>query len=158
MKTTRRWSLPLLLLFVGCTAPDELPRFTAVADVQQLMVTLIEPAADVYWDAVGWILDETGTTEIRPGSDEEWDLVRNAAYVLAESGNLLMMEGRGVEAPAWVPMAQAMITVGQRAIEAAESRNEAAVFDVGAEVYYVCSNCHRAFAIETLSPSEVPGN
>lgn len=158
MKTTRRWSLPLLLLFVGCTAPDELPRFTAVADVQQLMVTVIEPAADVYWDAVGWILDETGTTEIRPGSDEEWDLVRNAAYVLAESGNLLMMEGRGVEAPAWMPMAQAMITVGQRAIEAAESRNEAAVFDVGAEVYYVCSNCHATFAIETLSPSEVPGN
>ncbi len=159
MKATRyRW-LAMPALLAGCSAPDDTsPPFSAVADVQQLMASVLEPAADTYWDAVGWILDENGTTEIRPSTDEEWALVRNAAYVIAESGNLLMMRGRAIEEPGWTPMSQALIDVGRRALAAADARDEAAVFDVGAEVYYVCSNCHATFALETLPPSEQPGN
>ena len=151
--------LATAVLLAGCGAPaDTSPPFSAVADVQQLMASVLEPAADTYWDAVGWILDENGTTEIRPGSAEEWEAVRSAAFVIAESGNLLMMTGRAIDEPAWTPMARALVDVGRRALEAADARDEAAVFDAGAEVYYVCSNCHVQFALETLSPSEQPGN
>ena len=101
MKTTRQIWLVVPLVLAACSADaadsaDAVP-FELVADVGQLMNTVLEPAADFYWDAVGWIIDENGTLEIAPSSDEEWELVRNAAYVMAESGNLLMMQGRGAD-------------------------------------------------------------
>ena len=58
------------------------------------MLSVFEPAAETYWDAVGVIVDEEGTHEIEPRSDEDWEAVVNAAYQLAESGNLLLMEER----------------------------------------------------------------
>ncbi len=123
-----------------------------VADLPDLMSTVVDPAADVYWDAVGWIIDENGTEEIRPRSPEEWDLVRNAAFVVAESGNLMMMQGRAIDEEAFSTYAQAMVDVGRRAIEVAEARDEMAVFDVGAEMYAVCTGCHATYALETLRP------
>ena len=160
MRPTRRCSLALLLIPLaacGAEAPDgaTLP-FNTVASTQQLMASILDPAAEVYWDAVGWIVDASGTTEIRPSSDEEWDAVRNAAFVITESGNLLMMDGRAEDDGAWMGMARSMIDVGQLAIEAAEARNEQAVFDVGAEVYFACTNCHRAYALQTLNPADRP--
>ena len=112
----------------------------------------MDPAADVYWDAVGWIIDASGTTEIRPESPEEWEAVRNAAYQVAESGNLMMMKSRAVDEPEWTAFSQALISVGRRAIEAAEARDEQGVFDVGAEIYAVCTGCHATYAVETLRP------
>jgi hypothetical protein len=150
-----RLLLPLLL--VGCAAePDSPSPYRPVADVQQLMLTVVEPAAEVYWDAVGWIIDASGTQEIRPTTDEEWEAVRNAAYVVAESGNLLMMEGRAVDDGAWIAMSQSLIEVARTAIAAAEARDEAAVFDAGAEIYYACTACHGAYALETLRPNVIP--
>ena len=145
--------LVVITLVSGCSADAPEGRMTAVADVQELMATVVEPAAEVYWDAVGWIIDASGTTEIRPGSPEEWEAVRNAAFVIAESGNLLMMEGRAVDQDAWIALSRSLIDVGRRAIEAAEARDEMAVFDMGAEVYYVCTACHSTYALETLRPN-----
>ena len=162
-KITKSISLPLMksrtypwlvvpFLLSGCGAGGAEQPFTAVADLPDLMTTVVEPAAEVYWDAVGWIIDANGTTEIRPGSPEEWEAVRNAAYQVAESGNLMMMEGRAVDEPEWRAFSQALISVGRRAIEAAEARDEQGVFDVGEEVYAVCTGCHATYAVETLRP------
>jgi hypothetical protein len=145
------WFVVVILLF-GCAPDASEPTFTLVADLPDLMSTVVDPAADVYWDAVGWIIDASGTTEIRPESPEEWEAVRNAAYQVAESGNLMMMEGRAVDEPEWRGFSQALISVGRRAIEAAEARDEQGVFDVGAEIYAVCTACHATYAAETLRP------
>ena len=147
-----RW-LVLPMLLAGCVPDAADQPFVLVANLQDLMSTVVDPAADVYWDAVGWIIDASGTTEIRPESPEEWEAVRNAAYQVAESGNLMMMEGRAVDEPEWTVFSQAMISVGRRAIEAAEARDEQGVFDVGAELYAVCTACHSTYARETLRPS-----
>ena len=151
MKTRRYHWLAVPILLSGCMAAEE--PYTPVANLQELMATVVDPAADFYWDAVGWIIDASGTEEIRPQSPEEWDLVRNAAFVVAESGNLMMMQGRTIDEEAFVAFAQAMVTVGQRAIEAAEARDEIGVFDVGAEMYAVCTACHATYALETLRPN-----
>ena len=145
------WLLVPVFLY-GC-APDAEQPFTEVANLRDLMITVVEPAAEVYWDAVGWIVDASGTTEIRPSSPEEWEGVRNAAYQVAESGNLMMMGDRAVDEPEWIAFSQAMINVGRRAIEAAEAQDEQGVFDVGAEIYGVCNGCHAIYASETLRPS-----
>jgi hypothetical protein len=153
MKLYRWLVVPIALS--GC-APADAPEapFVVVADVPQLMLSILEPAAEQYWDAVGWIDDiETGTTEIRPSSPEQWDAIRNAAFVVAESGNLLMMDGRAVDDGAWISMSRSMIDVARTAITAAEARDEAAVFDAGAEIYYTCTACHSAYAVDILRPN-----
>ena len=159
MKTNRFALLSAAVLVSACSdAANEAPQFVMVADVPGIMTAVLEPAAEVYWDAVGSILDADGVHEFQPETDEEWEAVRNAAFVIAESGNLLMMDGRALDQSAWPGMARALIEVGQLAIEAAESRDPAAVFDAGAEVYYVCTGCHSAYALETLRPSDTPSN
>jgi hypothetical protein len=55
-------------------------------------------------------------------------------------------------------LSRQLVEVGSRAFEAAEARNLDAVFDMGAEVYYVCTNCHAVYAIETLRPTDARTN
>jgi hypothetical protein len=137
----------------ACSSAPPPPPFKPVADLKQLMTSVLEPAADEYWDAVGWIEDAQGTVEIEPTSQEEWDAVRNHAYVIAESGNLMMMSSRAKDGGEWMRLSTALIDAGQKAIRAAESRNKQAVFDTGAEVYEACTNCHAAYALELQRPN-----
>ena len=154
MKPIRSLAM-LLFVSAGCNPPEPAPAPTAqpVADVQQLMNMILEPAAESYWDAVGWIVDLNGTTEVRPKTAEEWDAVRNAAYVVAESGNLLMMDGRALDRGQWLTLSQGLVDVGKRAIAAAEARDPEAVFTVGGDVYEACTACHARYATQTLRPS-----
>jgi hypothetical protein len=145
------WLLALSAVTSACS--NTAPPFRPVADVKQLMATVVEPAAETYWDAVGTIIDQDGVTEIEPQTTEEWDAVRNSAVVVAESGNLLMMSTRARDGGEWMQLSRAMIEVGQKAIRAAEARDKAAVFDVGAEVYDVCTGCHAKYAVDLLRPN-----
>ncbi|MCY3546446.1 MAG: hypothetical protein OXH49_06160 [Gemmatimonadetes bacterium] len=147
----------LLPLLAACADNPEPPAFVAAADSRQLMVSVIEPAAEAYWDAVGVIMDEEGTHEIEPRTPEEWEAVENAAWVLAESGNLLLLEDRAQGRGHWIAMSRAMIEVGRRAADAAAAQDPQAVFDMGAEVYFVCTGCHTVYATETLRPNALPG-
>jgi hypothetical protein len=142
-----------LLLLAACGgAPAPPPPYHPVADLKQLMASVVEPAADVYWDAVGSIVDEKGVLEFSPQSSDEWDAVRNAAYVVAESGNLLMMPTRAKDGGEWMDASRLMIEAAQKAIRAAESRDKDAVFDVGAEMYDSCTNCHAKYSPDIVRP------
>lgn len=143
----------LLVPLAACEDNPDPPAFVAAADSRQLMVSVIEPAAEAYWDAVGVIMDEEGTHEIEPRTPEEWAAVENAAWVLAESGNLLLLEDRAQGRGHWIAMSRSMIEVGRRAVDAAAAKDPQAVFDMGAEVYFVCTGCHAVYAIETLRPN-----
>jgi hypothetical protein len=121
--------------------------YTAVADVRELMASVIDPSTDVIWDAVGTIITVAGTEERMPKNDEEWAAVRRAAFVVAESGNLLLMPGRVPDDPDWVKMSKALIEVGSRAIKAADAKDKEALFAAGGEIYVVCSACHEKFMI-----------
>jgi hypothetical protein len=44
----------------ACSSAPAPPPYRPVADVKTLMATVMEPAAEVYWDAVGIIVDEKG--------------------------------------------------------------------------------------------------
>jgi hypothetical protein len=69
-----------------------------------------------------------------------------------------MMEGRSLDDGAWMSFARSMMATAMDAVEAAETRDEAAVFDRGAELYYTCTACHEAYALEILRPNhEVDG-
>jgi hypothetical protein len=150
-----RVALIILLgtLVAACSTAPPAPPYRPVADVKTLMASVMEPAAEVYWDAVGIIVDEKGEQRIEPKSAEEWDAVRNAAYVVAESGNLLMMPSRAKDGGEWMAASQLMIEAAQKAIRAAESRDTDAVFSVGADVYDACTNCHSKYSPDIVRPN-----
>jgi hypothetical protein len=116
-----------------------------VADTKLLMQAVIDPNADIVWDAVKTIDTAKGTEEIRPRTDEEWAVVRNAAVAVAESGNLLMMVPRAKDGGDWMKLAQQMIDTGHEAIKAAEAKNADRLFTVGGDIYDSCSACHRQY-------------
>jgi hypothetical protein len=137
---------------LACGGPAP-PPMRHVADVKQVMRSVLEPAADAYWDGVGTIIDKTGTTEIRPETSEDWDALVNHAYVIAESGNLLMLGARPKDGGDWMQMSRTLVDVGEKAIRAAEARDPQRVFDVGAEVYEACTTCHAKYAAELTPPN-----
>jgi hypothetical protein len=146
-------ALSIALVAAGCSSAPPPPPYKPVADVKTLMASIMEPAADLYWDAVGVVVDDQGEHQIEPKTVEEWDAVRNAAYVVAESGNLLMMPSRAKDGGEWMQATQLMMDAAQKAIRAAESRDTTAVFDVGAEMYDACTNCHSKYSPDIVRPN-----
>jgi hypothetical protein len=131
-------------LFVSCggAAP---PPFKPVADNKLLMQSVVDPSADLVWDAVKTIITRDKTEEIRPHTTEEWLAVRNAAVALTESGNLLMMAPRAKDGDEWMKRSQELINTGEAAIRAADSKDADRLFTVGGDIYEACSNCHRQY-------------
>lgn len=132
---------------MAVTSPTATVPFQPAVTNKQLMDEVLEPAANVYWEAVGSTSDARGTIEKAPRTDAEWNAVRDAATVVAESGNLLMLDGRARNRDEWMTLSRGLIDVGVRARAAAERHDRKAVFDVGAEVYEACVNCHSIYLV-----------
>jgi hypothetical protein len=122
------------------------PRFEVAMDNPQLMVWVLEPAADVIWDSAGTIITAEGRQELAPTSDEGWEAVVRAAAILSEGGNLLMLPGRS-RGEDWMEYALALIDTGKLAQQAARARDADALFDAGGRVYQVCRACHNQYWI-----------
>lgn len=154
---TLLWVAPLIVLAgSSCSRPappPPSPPFQTVATTKELMNAVLDPAVDVIWDAVGWIVTAEGTFEKAPASDEDWAAVRVAAIQLAESGNLLMIGDRSGGSPEWIAQAQAMIDSSKRAIQAVDKKDKDALFTIGGDIYDACTNCHRQFSPAIVAPS-----
>lgn len=137
----------LLLACLAAAACTDEPARTSesasgpVATTLELMESLIAHAADEYWGSVRIVIDENGVTEHFPETDEEWEEVWAAGLSLAESGNLLMMPPRGIDAE-WNRISADLVEAGLGAARAALARDPDAVFDAGERVYQVCVACH----------------
>ena len=137
--------LPVVVATFACGDGSESPPFQPVADVKQLMETVIDPSADTLWDASGSIVTAIEVIERRPQSDEEWLHVRNAAMTLAESGNLLMMFPRAKDGDVWMKRSRELIDTATEAWKAAEAHDVERLFTVGGDVYDACSRCHEDY-------------
>lgn len=149
------WLAPcLLLLSVSCSSAPQAPPppFQPTAGMKDLMLNVLDPAADGIWESVGTIMDASGTHERFPQTDDEWAVVRMHAIQLAESGNLLMLPSRSGGSEEWLTQARALIDVSSRAITIIESKDKDALFTVGGDIYDVCTNCHRRFAQQLSRP------
>ena len=122
-----------------------------VADVKQLMASVVDPAADVIWGSVGTIVSEKGTEERAPKTDAEWAAVFNSAVVISESGNLLMMGGRAKDNGEWIKHSRDLIDIGSRTMKAAQARDKDAIFTLGGDIYNVCADCHKTYLIDNTA-------
>jgi hypothetical protein len=121
------------------------PPFRTEADVPDLMRTVLEPAADSLWAAVGTVVTPSGIEEWAPDTEEEWLAVEHGAAVLVESSNLLLIGNRKEDNENWVTFAQELADAATVALRAAESKDSEAVFNSGETVYLVCERCHMQY-------------
>lgn len=143
------WLLPFAVLGVsacGGPAPPPPPPFQTTANMKDLMLNVLDPAADGLWDSVGTVFTIEGVFEKFPATDDEWAGVRGHAIQLAESGNLLMLPQRSNGSAEWVADAQALITQSGRALKAIEAKDKDALFTIGGDIYDVCTSCHSKFS------------
>jgi hypothetical protein len=146
----RQW-MRVAVMVVACSAAASAgcgpspPPFRPVADTKLLMQSVIDPNADVVWDAVKTIVTIGKTEEIRPRTPEEWTAVRNSAVTLAESGNLLMMVPRAKDSGEWMRRAQELIDTGEAATRAADAKDADRLFTIGGDIYDACSHCHQQY-------------
>ncbi|MCX2981616.1 hypothetical protein EYC98_12155 [Halieaceae bacterium IMCC14734] len=139
-----------LLLLSACgqpAVPPPVAKFQPVTDIHETMLWILDPAADKIWDSAGTIITAEGRTELAPTTDEGWQEVVQAAAVLAEAGNLLMLPGRSAGAD-WNEYSEGLIGAGQLAIAAAQQQDSDALFDAGGRIYLVCKACHDQYWIE----------
>ncbi len=159
----RSGSLSPVLVILGCVglfgceagedAASEMP-YQPTASIHDFMVWGLEPAADVIWDNAGFIVTVDGEQDLQPTTQEGWDVVRNAATLVAESGNVLMMPGYRADEGDWVEYAAGVVRAGMRAREAAVAKDADALFDAGGALYSVCRACHNRYIIEPSSAAE----
>jgi len=136
----------------GAPAPPPAPPFQTTATMKDLMLNVLDPAADGIWESVGTVMTVEGTFEKFPQTDDEWAGVRSYAIQLAESGNLLMLPSRSNGSAEWIADAQALITQSGRALKAIEAKDKDAVFTIGGDIYDVCTSCHSKFSPTLVRP------
>jgi hypothetical protein len=156
--------------------PVPYAEFNTSVTIRDIMNTFIDPSADAIWQSVRFEMDETGSHEEVPDTDEEWEALRKQAISIIEGANALMMPGRHVAAPgsttefpqyeyrpeeveqklvedrvAWVVFAQGLQRSALSVMDAIEARDVAGLSDSGGLVDEACENCHSQYWYRTGS-------
>jgi hypothetical protein len=146
------------------------PPYEPTATIQDLMLGVIDGAADEVWLSVTTVQSAEGTVETAPQNDEDWTKVRHGAITLAEGANLLMMPGRRVAAPgvksvtpgielepeemdaliakdraAWDRHALQLHEAAVAVLKAADAKDAQKVFELGEQIELACEGCHKAY-------------
>jgi hypothetical protein len=148
------------LTVAGCASPPPPPSpppFKPMATTAELMHAVVDPSADVLWGSVGSVVTTDGVEDFYPRTEEEWIKIENAATVLMESGNLLMIGERARDQDRWMALSQGLVDAGKLALTAAQSRNPDEIFRIGGDVFASCDGCHQLYWVEGADPDgEVP--
>ena len=157
------------------------PEFLPEATIKDLMLGIIDGAADDVWLSVTTVVSDKGVEDTRPTNDEEWDKVRYGALTLVEASNLLTMPGRRVALPGeksvapgvelepeemeklinadlagWATRAKALHDAAMLAVRAAEAKDADKIFEVGETIEHACEGCHRAYWYPNEQIPELP--
>ncbi len=140
-------------LLAGCgrsdgadSGQDAPANYVQAHSLAQLMTTVIEPQAQMFWRSSGTVSDSGGTRDLTPTTAAGWAAARSAAATVAETGNLLITPIYGQErGDDWIAFAQDLVRAGQQAEKAAIDRDADAMFEAGAKLSEACSACHHAY-------------
>ncbi len=165
----------VLVLMYSCSSPKPAPSqelwgdMKPVVSVKELMEHMIDPIADNIFDAVKIIVDEKGTVETKPRTDEDWERVRIGAVALAEGASLLKIprpfappgdenNSTGPDAPElspaqikaklekdpvlWNAKIEALRNVGLEVLDIVKEKNAERLWDAGEDLDNACETCH----------------
>tara|TARA_R110000772_G_scaffold218056_3_gene328687 strand:+ start:319 stop:903 length:585 start_codon:yes stop_codon:yes gene_type:complete len=149
--------------------------FNTQLTIRDVMNTLIDPNADVIWEAVGFEASlENGIVESKPETDAEWDALSKNAIAMIEGANSLMIPGRRVAPPgsttdfpdaeyepleveeklredsaSWIGFAQAFQASTFEVLAAINARDLDAYTIAGGRVDDACTACHQQYWYRT---------
>ena len=173
------WRLAAVLAaagLAGCAAgapkpaPGPQPDFQPTATVEELMRSVIDPAADAVWDSVVITSTPDGIEREVPDSDDDWLALEHHAVRLLESGNLLQIEDRLIAAAdsvsalpgidldpadiakrvaeqydAWLRSGRELHDAGVVVLNAVRARSVDALLESGDRLDAACESCHSRF-------------
>jgi len=122
----------LVLLIAGAALAQAPSNYVLVGSMSQLMTDIIYPASDGLF-----YIERTP-----PKIDRDWNVIKGYALTVAESGNLLLMEGRIRDQGDWVKDTKLMIDAGQAAYKAAQKHDMQAILDLSDQLSNSCIACH----------------
>ncbi|MDB5479138.1 MAG: hypothetical protein JWO83_191 [Caulobacteraceae bacterium] len=129
------------------SAPPAPPPFNTTIPLHELMTRVIDPATDAVWAASGVVVDLQGEHDLSPRTAAAWARVRDAAAVVAESGNLLLLPGRVRPGRTWTRQARTLSALGLAAMRAAELKDRTAMLRIGGDIHDACEECHRVYVL-----------
>jgi hypothetical protein len=130
---------------IAATSDPPGGHYSTTLDVKQVMNWVMDPNANVVFNAVATIVTEHGEENVEPKTDAEWNTVRNSAAVILEAGNLLMLPGRARPEGEWNEKAKALSTAAEAALQATDVKDPEALFAAAGDLYEACSACHARF-------------
>ena len=71
-------------------AASDTPQYEAAATVKDIMLSIVDPAADQVWNAVTTVQTAKGTEETVPRTPEEWLKVRHGAVTLSTLRDIVL--------------------------------------------------------------------
>jgi len=178
LKTSIRVLPVVAMLAGGCTSPPATPAteaphtppYAATATLKEIMLHIVDPAADDVWQAVMTVDSAQGTVETVPRSDEDWNKARSGALTLVEASNLLMIPGRkvakpgekseapGVELepaemeanilkdlPEFYKAARQLHDAATQALAAIDAKDPNKLFELGETIEVACEHCHSRY-------------
>ncbi|MYC65453.1 MAG: hypothetical protein F4X12_03875 [Acidobacteriia bacterium] len=127
------WGLGIVvaLWLVGVVSPQEAEP-PPEATITELMQAMVIPASTKLFDVPRNV----------PQDDSGWAEVRNSAVLLAESGTLLMRDGRAKDSDVWAATSRALAEAGEAALKAARARDPEAIGEAGNLLIDACERCH----------------
>ena len=143
-----------------------IPQFS----IEEIMESIVMPAAQAVWDAVAVNVTEKGIIETKPQTEEDWEKLRWQAVTLVEATNLLIVPGRraahpgaksenpGAELepeqiqalvdkqrPSFVAHAHVLHEAAMSALRAIDARNIDGISEAGGTIDEACESCHLQF-------------
>jgi hypothetical protein len=174
----------LLFVAAACSssrpapAAEGEPAFRTTATVKDIMDAVIDPNADVLWESVSTTINQQGTIEKMPRTDDEWQAVRRSAMTIVEATNLLVMDGRAIapdghkseypgielepaemqklvdaDRTSWVKYAHGLHDKAMLALKAIDARSVQGLMDAGEGLDEACENCHKHYWYPEKKPS-----
>lgn len=132
---------------VACSSDQTPPTRPMTLSLKELMERVIDPHAELFWEASGTIITAAGEKSRAPTTDAGWEAAVNAGATLMEASNLLMMPGRRRDDKEWMQYARQLQHTAAAGMQAAKAKNERAVFDTGGEIFLACRSCHMKYML-----------
>lgn len=167
-----------LVAAAGCNRGDERAQFRPTATIRDIMVSVIDPEADVLWNSVATIVTASGTEDREPRTDEDWAALRRSAIQLVEATNLLRVPGRQVARPGeksenarielqpetiqkmiaddpagWTELVDRLHDAAAPALKAIDDKSVKGLFDAGDQIEHACEACHQRYWYPPASSS-----
>ena len=118
---------------------------------QQLMVGLVDPAADGIWNSVGSIVTPTSEEAWAPSTDTDWQHLEGHAKALARGAEALIDPIRVNGRADWAAPARALRRASATALVAAQRRDTTAIGAASEQMLDACQQCHKHYWLPTES-------